>query len=276
MCLRGEGSAPFHYTLGPAGAAVLAALRDTTIRALGYDPGDTLALAHSPRLAHILGVNVVLAGLSAAARNRGVSLAEWCPSGSAQPRGAVVRPDACGRWREDGVDGHFFLEYDRGSEPTERVAAKIADYARLSSLTGYTTPVLLWLPGDARESEVRRALAAVRSDAVPVLTGRGDASTLGSTDAVWLPLGIGATRHPAHRPPDVHPKGARPPVRVTPRLAGTHIATGQDHTGPTRRGRRSASSQPTRTSTGAKLLGPLPSACPRHPAASRSAGRAAS
>ena len=190
MCLRGEGSAPFHYTLGPAGAAVLAALRVTTVRALGYDPGDTLALAHSPRLAHILGVNDVLAGLSAAARNRGASLVEWWSERQCTAHwGAVVRPDACGRWREDWVDGHFFLEYDRASEPTERVAAKIAGYARLSSLTGYVTPVLLWLPGDARESEVRRALAAVRSDAVPVLTGRGDASTLRTTDAVWLPLG---------------------------------------------------------------------------------------
>lgn len=185
---HGDGSAPYHYTLGPAGAAVLASVRATTVRDMGYDPSDMQALAHSPRLAHVVGVNDVLADLTAAARHRNASLAAWWSERRCTAHwGDVVRPDACGRWREGGVDGHFFLEYDRGTEPTERVAAKVADYARLSSLTGHVIPVLVWLTGDRREVEVRRALAAVRSNAVPVLTGRG-AAGLGPADAVWLPL----------------------------------------------------------------------------------------
>jgi Replication-relaxation len=188
--LHGEGSAPYHYTLGPAGAALLASARTTTVRALGYDPGDILALAHSPRLAHIVGVSDVLASLVSAARRRGASLAAWWSERRCTAHwGAVVRPDACGRWREDGVDGHFFLEYDRGSETTERVAAKVADYARLASLTGHVSPVLVWLIGDRREVEVRRALSAVRADTVPVLTGHSVAG-LGLADAVWLPLEV--------------------------------------------------------------------------------------
>jgi hypothetical protein len=67
------------------------------------------------------------------------------------------------------------------------VAAKIADYAVLASVTGHITPVLVWLPGDRREIEVRRALAAARSPAVPVLTGHGTMG-LGPADAAWLPL----------------------------------------------------------------------------------------
>jgi hypothetical protein len=187
--LRGEGSFPYHYALGPAGAAVLASARATTVRALGYQAEDVLALAHSPRLAHIVGVNDVLAGLTTAARGRGATLAAWWSERQCAAHwGAVVRPDACGRWQEDGVDGHFFLEYDRGSEAPERVAAKVADYAMLASVTGYVTPVLVWLPSARRETEVHRALAGVRTRTVPIATGHG-VDGEGPAGQVWLPLG---------------------------------------------------------------------------------------
>jgi hypothetical protein len=187
--LRGEGSSPYHYTLGPAGAAVLASARATTVRALGYQAEDMLALAHSPRLAHIVGVNDVLAGLTAAARRRGATLAAWWSERQCAAHwGAVVRPDACGRWQEDGVDGHFFVEYDRGSETPERVAAKVADYAMLASVTGYVTPVLVWLPGARRETAVHRALADARARTVPIATGFS-VDDQGPADRVWLPLG---------------------------------------------------------------------------------------
>jgi Replication-relaxation len=104
--LRGEGSAPFHYVLGPAGALVLASVRATTVRSMGYRAEHMLALARSPRLAHLVGVNDILTSLTAAARRRGATLASWWSERQCAANwGAVVRPDACGRWREGGVDG---------------------------------------------------------------------------------------------------------------------------------------------------------------------------
>jgi Replication-relaxation len=191
--LRDEGSAPFRYVLGPAGAEVLAHARGTTVRRLGYRIDHMMALAHSPRLAHMLGVNDVHASLMAAARARGTTLGWWserqCASASGGGRwGALVHPDAVGRWCEDGVDECFFLEYDRGTEPAGRLAAKVDDYAELAAWTRQVLPVLVWLTGgERREQAVRRAVAEVRSPVVPVLTGRAIAS-LGPADAVWLPV----------------------------------------------------------------------------------------
>jgi len=175
--------------LGPAGATVLAAVRATTVRDLGYRVEDMLALVHSPRLAHIIGVNDVHASLVAAARGRGATLAAWWSERQCAVHwGAVVRPDAAGCWCEGGVAGDFFLEYDRGTETTGRLAAKVANYAELAARSGYVSPVLVWLTGgERREREVRRALAGVRSPAVPVLTGRSGAG-VGPADAVWLPV----------------------------------------------------------------------------------------
>jgi hypothetical protein len=77
---HGEGSAPYHYVLGPAGAAVLAAEQETTVGRLGYRADKALELAHSQRLAHTAGVNGFFTALAAAARRQRPShaaLAAW-------------------------------------------------------------------------------------------------------------------------------------------------------------------------------------------------------
>ena len=147
-----------------------------------------MGLAHSPRLGHIVGINDVLASLVDAARRRGASLATWYSERRcAEQWGDVVRPDACGRWREGGHDGYFFLEYDRGTETTRRLAGKVAEYAQLARVSGLVQPVLVWLPTARREQEVRRTLAAARTPDVPVLTGVRELG-VGPADAAWLPL----------------------------------------------------------------------------------------
>jgi hypothetical protein len=220
--LQGEGSAPFRYVLGPAGAELLAAERGTTVRRLGYRPDHMMALAHSPRLAHMLGVNDIHAGLMAAARARGATLGWWSERQCLENGGGRwVRPDAVGRWCENGVDECFFLEYDRGTEPAGRLAAKMAGYAELAGRVGHVLPVLVWLTGgERREREVRRACGEVRSPVVPVLTGR-DVAGLGPADAVWCPveserrLSLRATLRAFVRRPEEQgaahaPFGARP------------------------------------------------------------------
>jgi len=108
----GEGSAPYHYVLGEAGAQVLAAELGVEVHQLGYRRDRAVAVAHSPRLPRLLAVNGFFAALAAAARRQpDAAVLAWWPAGRcAQQWGELVRPDAYGRWREAGTEIDFFLE----------------------------------------------------------------------------------------------------------------------------------------------------------------------
>jgi Replication-relaxation len=189
---HGEGSAPFHYVLGPLGAVVLAAEQGLEPR--GYWPDKALAVAHSQRLAHVVGVNGFFAALAGYARRQrlgGAALVVWWSERRCiQQWGGLVRPDGYGRWREDDGEVDFFLEYDRGTEPLQRLTVKLIAYGELANATQIPTPVLFWLPSLGRETSVRQALGAeTRWSRVSFLVvtatpelGRGPA------EAAWLPL----------------------------------------------------------------------------------------
>ncbi len=192
---HGEGSAPYHYVLGPAGAAVLAAEQGVEVRRLGYRPDKALEVAHSQRLAHTVGVNGFFTALVAAARQhraQGARLVAWWSERQCRDRWEpIVRPDGYGRWREHDAEVDFFLEYDRGTEPLDRLAAKLAGYQKLATVTQIPTPVLFWLPSSGREASVRQALADERLwAAMPFLVATAS-PTLGRApaDQAWLPLG---------------------------------------------------------------------------------------
>ncbi len=180
------GSAPYQYVLGELGAQVLAAERGQSVGEFGYSRTETLAIAHSQRLAHQVGVNGFFAVLAAAARRRPDAslLAWWSERRCAQRWGRLVRPDGFGRWAEAGRTVEFFLEWDTGTETLAKVAAKLRGYADLAAGSGIWTPTLLWLPSPAREVEIRRAIA---TPSVPVATAHGPATD--PSAAVWLPTG---------------------------------------------------------------------------------------
>jgi hypothetical protein len=191
---HGDGSAPYHYVLGPLGAAVLAAEQGTDVRRLDYRPDKALEIAHNQRLGHLVGVNGFFTALATHARHRrpgSAALTVWWSERACNDRwGHVVRPDGYGRWREGDREVDFFLEYDRGTEPLNRLAAKLAGYQELANATQIPTPVLLWLPSAGREASARQALSGqtrwaslsfVVATASPVL-GRGLA------EQMWLPL----------------------------------------------------------------------------------------
>jgi hypothetical protein len=180
------GSAPYHYVLGPLGAALLAAEADQEPGQLGYRRDRALALAHSQRLQHLLGVNSFFCALVRAARQDPAAALEvwWSEQRCAAQWGRLVRPDGYGRWREHGTRVDFFLEYDRGSEPLQRLAAKLPGYAELARASGIATPLLVWLPTPAREAAARQALAG---SSLPVATAspHPDHTPAGP---LWLPL----------------------------------------------------------------------------------------
>jgi hypothetical protein len=157
---HGGGSAPWHYVLGPAGAAVLAAEQATTPGQLGYRRDRMLAIAHSQRLSHQLGVNGFFTALAARTRRHpDTQLLAWLSERAcAQRWGHVVRPDGYGHWRDPTGEVDFFLEYDTGTEPLERLLAKVDAYTELATATQIDTPVLFWLPGPGREATLQQAL----------------------------------------------------------------------------------------------------------------------
>ncbi|WTW93433.1 replication-relaxation family protein [Streptomycetaceae bacterium NBC_01309] len=243
-----SGSAPTHLTLGPAGAAVLAARRATTVRELPWRASDTDRTAHSTRLAHTVEANEVMIRLAAEHRTRPErQLLLWLPpSTCAHLWGDWIHPDAYGLHHDTtptthptpvlpafpgGVRGRrvpphpsrvpdpahdapgmhpagrvtgFFLEYDRGTEPAPRVAAKLDGYAAHAAGTRTRTPVLIHTTTPVREHLLRTRLADTAADLdlpvattcaaltpaeQPVYLARFDHDTRPTAaDPVWLPL----------------------------------------------------------------------------------------
>jgi len=190
----GQGSAPWHYVLGPAGAAILAAEQATTPDRVGWRRDRMLAIAHSQRLGHLVGVNGFFAALAGYARRRtDAALSLWLSERQCADRwGHVVRPDGYGRWQHGPASVDFYLEYDNGTEPLDRVLAKLEAYAELAAAIGPATlaPVLLWLPGPGREAALRAAMDRPPV-AVATATARGGSHPAA---AVWLPAPGGGPR----------------------------------------------------------------------------------
>ncbi|RRO17068.1 hypothetical protein EIL87_12415 [Saccharopolyspora rhizosphaerae] len=198
------GSAPQHYVLGPAGASVLAADAGIDPKTLGYRRDRATSIAHSQRLAHAVGVGEFFTALIARAHtheSEHVS-AWWSEVRCARHFGDLVRPDAYGRWRHDGREFEFFLEYDLGTETTGRVAAKLSGYARLAASTGIVTPLLLWAPTARREANLRTQLATAwrgldHPEHLPIVTAAADLldpdpeAHPSPAEAIWAPLAQG-------------------------------------------------------------------------------------
>ncbi|VVJ21536.1 Uncharacterised protein [Amycolatopsis camponoti] len=212
---RQLGSAPMHYVLGPAGAAVLAAEHGLEVKDLGYRHDRSMAIAHNQRLAHTVGVADFFTSLIARSRRHdpvrcgeGVT-AWWSETRCARHFGDLVIPDAYGRWHSATGELEFFLEFDTGSESLTKVSRKLLAYARLADSTGIATPVLFWLPTSRREAGARSALARIHADLdqtadVPVATAaadllNSDANCPSPADEVWLPLNTTSSKRTSPR-----------------------------------------------------------------------------
>jgi hypothetical protein len=153
------GSQSWRWTLGPLGAAILAAAHGQAPPRPSAVREATARLALSPTLGHLLAVNGFFVALTGHARSHpGVRLARWWNETRCRDAcGRLVRPDGHGVWVDGGRAVPFWLEVDQGSEPLRRVAAKLAGYAALGACRAH--PVLFWLPGAAREANLHAHLA---------------------------------------------------------------------------------------------------------------------
>lgn len=194
------GTAPMHYVLAPAGAAVLAAEDGLSIKEIGYQHERAFGIAHSLRLAHTIGVNDWFTALIAAAShdNSMALRAWWSETRCARHFGDLTKPDAYGRWHAHGREIEFFLEYDLGTESLDKLASKLRGYAELAAATAITTPLLIWLPTAFREAAARHLLTPTwrhldQPHSLPVATAAANLLNPHTphpspADPVWLPL----------------------------------------------------------------------------------------
>lgn len=195
--LTQTGSAPEHYALGPAGAAVLAAHAGCDLTDLGWRPSHTGRIAYSPSLGHDLGVNELLVHLAAHGRTTpDTGLSVWLSERSCARRwGDIVRPDAYAHYREGDRTLPFFLEYDTGSQPLSRVEAKLTGYAAFTTATSTRPALLIHTRTASRDQALRRRLTApARELGLNLATSSADFTTSSPWGPWWSPLGPGDTR----------------------------------------------------------------------------------
>jgi hypothetical protein len=182
-----SGSGPFHFVLGPAGAAVIAAERGVTTSDLGWRRDVGAALATSSQLGHLVGCNGFFSALMRAARERpDAELAEWWSARRcAAAWGEVVRPDAYAVWVEGETRVPFFFEFDTGSERLARLEAKLPGYAKLARAAKHPTWVLFCFPSTGRETAARSVLVHSQVPVATAVVAPGHAPD----GALWLAAG---------------------------------------------------------------------------------------
>ena len=199
------GSAPWHYVLGPVGAAMLGVEEREEKRWLPHVRADRqLSLERSPRLSHMTGRNWFFVAVVRHARQHGGELREWLNEADTAARykntainrddqARLPRPNGAGTWAEDGKEVLFLLEYDTGTEHLGVLVGKLDGYYVVAAgLAWYeqVCPILLFCFGSPRrEQAARRALAASRdADALRIATTAIDPRVTSPAGPVWLPL----------------------------------------------------------------------------------------
>ncbi|GAB3161344.1 hypothetical protein GCM10027290_68230 [Micromonospora sonneratiae] len=186
------GSQAWRWTLGPVGAAIIAAGRDEALPRPAAVRDATARLAMSPTLAHLVTVNGFFVALTGHARTHpGARLVRWWNEARCRDAcGNLVRPDGHGVWADSGQAVPFWVEADLGTETLGRVVGKLTGYAALPPRRAF--PVLFWLPTAARETNLQAHLRrAGVPDGVTVVTAAADhaAASGGPAGPVWRVVG---------------------------------------------------------------------------------------
>jgi Replication-relaxation len=201
---RDTGSAPYHYVLGPLGAAVLAAQRGGTVTDLGYRRATALAIAHHPRLAELVAANGVFCALANHARHHPDSeLVLWLSARDCQHRwGRIIQAHGFGRWRDQTTEIGFFLHHHPYQQPLKTLIGVLAGYDTLAQATPQPPITLLvWLTRPDHEATLHR-LIPPRPYLVATATPHHGTDP---AEAIWRPLASSGPRYrladlPHHRP----------------------------------------------------------------------------
>src|SRR5487761_1297539 len=199
------GSAPWHYVLGPVGAAMLGQEDRDKKKWLPQVRADRqLALERSQRVGHMTGASWFFVALARHAREHGGGeLLRWDGEGEAsdylyaRSRELGPRPDGLGVWGPDGTDIAVLLESDTGTEHLPQLVGKLTGYAEQAGTnTALTMPLLFCFPTARREQSARKALAATAASLdLQIATAALDPRvTCPACGPAWMPL------HGGHAP----------------------------------------------------------------------------
>jgi hypothetical protein len=157
---RQHGSHPHHYLLDEVGARLVASERGSDVSELDWSRARALKLASSTQLQHLVEANGFFTRLARALRvHPDAQLAEWWGQRRcAQAWGELVRPDGYCRLGIRGRSVGVWLEWDRSTEPLDRVVAKLDRYEELALALEHELNVLIVAPADRRECDIRKAL----------------------------------------------------------------------------------------------------------------------
>jgi hypothetical protein len=195
----GDGSSPYHWVLGSIGADEIAAQRGLTRQQLGYTPHTPHLIAYSRQLGHQVGVNGLFTALIHTAHHTpNLRLDAWWPTARwTAEHGDHVRPDAYGTWTRHNPTPTavpFLLEHDTGTEPLDRLTAKLDRYRELLHQLPDPPLVLFRFLSPLREAHARQALAATAAlrSGDPLLavatTHLPQPPDRDPSGPVWLPL----------------------------------------------------------------------------------------
>lgn len=178
------GSYPYRWVLAQLGSDVMASQRGELMPRRDQARLRRWHLTSRANLPHLLGINDFFTQLAGYARTHpGAALRRWWSASRCQQTGAFtghlgsgdrfdgaalayrprVRPDGHGIFTDRGASTAFFLEYDTGTEPLDRLVDKVTGYHDLARVTGRLWPVLFWLPSAARERHLHDALSDARA-----------------------------------------------------------------------------------------------------------------
>lgn len=192
---RALGSAPWHYILGPLGAALLE-IEDGNDAEKWHQKVRTdrqLALQRSQRLGHIIGTNEFFISLLRKSRTGTGCLREWIPENEApfyyQHAYNAVRPDGIGVWVQDNREIAFLLEYDNGTENMTRLTRKLADYREFTERFYEDPPPVLFCFTSARRELNARTAFTKSADSARIRLATATFHTgISAADGIWQPL----------------------------------------------------------------------------------------
>ena len=215
---------PYLYTLGPAGALLVGAAHDLSVKELRYDRAVLLRQAARPDLPHTLGCNTLMIHLAVRHRtDPSVRLTTWWgPISCLRLWGDAIRPDAYAVTTHQpataGSGLGWFFEYDTGTESITQLAAKLRAYHRFSqNYTGHH-PVLIHLPTTSREQRLHEVIAETYGPSpVPVATTTGELA-----EHVWRIVGEDPTRAGLHPLADLHAAFTAGGYRLLPAQTSDH------------------------------------------------------
>lgn len=182
-----DRNAPDHWILTPTGAVMVALHQGKEPDALKFRSDRALAVAHSPKLNHILGLAQTRVDFLRGARASGAELKEWLGERECEKRfGYDVRPDARLLWCENGLNLRAFVEYDTGTESLTQLKNKMSGYKSRARFRDVVTLVLFIVHSAERGENAAQKLAETCSDRLQVyLTTHHELEQPGAGAPIW-------------------------------------------------------------------------------------------